>query len=86
MGRYDLEDAVRLVERKKAGERIGLEPALLEEWRPRIDSLFTRLDAAQERSLLPQEPPNAREVRDWLLAIRRSRLPPAPAAAEALQR
>jgi predicted nucleotidyltransferase len=86
MGRYDLEDAVRLVERKKAGERVGLEPALLEEWRPRIDGLFTRLDAAQERSFLSQEPPNVRELQDWLLAVRRSRLPPAPAVAKALQR
>jgi hypothetical protein len=86
MGRYDLEDAVRLIERKKVGERVGLEPALLEEWRPRIDDLFTRLDAAQERSFLPQEPPNVRELRDWLLAVRRSRLPSAPALAKALQR
>jgi predicted nucleotidyltransferase len=73
MGPYDLEDAMTLVERKRAGERVGLDPALLEVWRPRLDGLFARLDAAHEKSLLPSEPPNERELREWLLAVRRSR-------------
>jgi predicted nucleotidyltransferase len=70
MGRYDLDDAMGLVERKRAGERVGLEPALLEVWRPRVDSLFTRLDAAREKSPLPEDPASEHELREWLLAVR----------------
>ncbi|HSQ65143.1 MAG TPA: nucleotidyltransferase domain-containing protein [Polyangiaceae bacterium] len=73
MDRYDLADAAELVERKRAGERVGLDPALLEAWRPRIDALFARLDAALETSPLPEAPPNERELREWLMAVRRAR-------------
>ena len=52
---------------------VGLDPALLEAWRPRIDALFAQLDAARETSPLPEEPANEGEMRDWLLAVRRSR-------------
>ncbi len=74
MGRYDLADAVALVERKRAGERVGLDPGLLEAWRPRVDALFERLDLARESSALPEEPTNEAEVRDWLLSVRRAKL------------
>jgi hypothetical protein len=74
MPSYDLADAARLIERKRAGERVGLDPTLLEHWRPRVDGLFARLDDARERSLLPEDPANESEVREWLLAVRRSRL------------
>lgn len=73
MDHYGLDDARALIERKKAGERVGLDPALLEAWRPRVDALFEKLDAARETSLLPEEPPNENEVRDWLLDVRRGR-------------
>lgn len=73
MGRYDLADAAELVERKRAGERVGLEPHLLEAWRPRVDALFARLDEARETSVLPEDPRNEGEVREWLLSVRRSR-------------
>jgi uncharacterized protein len=73
MGRYGLSDAASLVERKRAGERVGLDPALLAEWRPRVDGLFVRLDEAREKSSLPEEPANEVEVREWLLAVRRAR-------------
>lgn len=73
MGAYHLEDAASLVERKRGGERVSLEPALLEEWRPRIDGLLARLDAAAERGPLPAEPTNVSEVEDWLLAVRKAR-------------
>jgi predicted nucleotidyltransferase len=72
MVRYDLADAGELVERKRAGERVGLNPDLVETWRPRVESLFARLDVARDTSPLPEEPPNEREVRDWLLAVRRA--------------
>jgi predicted nucleotidyltransferase len=73
MVRYGLEDAQGLVERKRAGERVGLDPVLLEAWRPRVEALFVKLDAARETSPLPDEPANEREIREWLLSVRRSR-------------
>jgi predicted nucleotidyltransferase len=76
MDRYDLADAVALVERKRAGERVGLDPGLLEAWRPRVAALFERLDTARDSSALPEEPTNEAEVRDWLLSVRRARFDP----------
>lgn len=66
-------DAMPLVERKRSGERVAIDRALLGEWRPRIDALFLRLDRARDASPLPEEPPNANEMRDWLVAVRRRR-------------
>jgi predicted nucleotidyltransferase len=73
MNAYGLADAAALVERKRAGERVGVDPALVEEWRPRLDALFARLDEAHDASRLPEEPPNEEELRAWLLAVRRAR-------------
>jgi hypothetical protein len=73
MNAYGVADTAALIERKRAGERVGLDPELLDLWRPRIDALLARLDAARERSLLPEEPRNEREIRQWLLHVRRSR-------------
>lgn len=73
MDRYDIADARELVERKRGGERVGLDAGLLEGWRPRVDALFARLDVARESSPLPEEPTNEGEVREWLLAVRRAR-------------
>jgi uncharacterized protein len=74
MARYGFADAMDLVERKRAGERVGLDPTLLETWRPRVEELFVRLDGADDASALPAEPPNEGDVREWLLEVRRSRL------------
>jgi predicted nucleotidyltransferase len=73
MGRYGIADVAVLVERKRSGERVGLDPELLEAWRPRIDALFVQLNQAHERSALPEDPPNEREMRDWLLGVRRAK-------------
>jgi predicted nucleotidyltransferase len=73
MSRYGVADAAELVERKRAGERVGLDPALVEAWHPRVDTLLARLDEAREQSPLPEEPPNVGEVEDWLIAVRRAR-------------
>jgi hypothetical protein len=73
MARYGVTDAAALIERKRAGERVGLDPGLLGAWRPRIDTLFGQLDQAREMSVLPEEPPNEREMRAWLLGVRRGR-------------
>lgn len=74
MDAYDAADARALIERKRAGERVGLDPTLLDAWRPRVDGLFRRLDTARAASPLPEAPPNEDELRAWLLDVRRSRL------------
>jgi hypothetical protein len=66
-------DAMPLIERKRSGERVAIDRALLDEWRPRIDGLFTRLDRARDASPLPEESQNTSELRDWLVATRRAR-------------
>lgn len=73
MDRYGISDASELVRRKLAGERVGLDPAQVELWNPRIAALFVRLDDSREKSALPEDPPNVEEVRAWLVAMRRSR-------------
>jgi predicted nucleotidyltransferase len=76
MDDYGLGDAQELVLRKRAGERVCLEPALLDAWRPRLASLFAELDRAREASPLPEEPSasSGAELEAWLVAVRRSRL------------
>jgi uncharacterized protein len=71
---YGIADAMSLVERKRSGERVGIDPELLAVWRPRIDALFARLDASHARSPLPADPPNEGELREWLLSVRKSRM------------
>lgn len=73
-GRYGIAEAEELVERKRAGERVGIEPELVEAWRASVERLFARLDAAREGSVLPEEPGNEGEVREWLVATRRGRM------------
>jgi predicted nucleotidyltransferase len=73
IGPFGLEDAGVLVERKRGGERVRLDPWLLVEWRPRVDQLLLRLDRAKERSPLPEDPLNEAEIREWLLAVRRAK-------------
>jgi predicted nucleotidyltransferase len=72
MDRCGLADARVLIERKRDGERVGLDVMLLEAWRPRVEALFTKLDAALDTSPLPEEPTNEGEIRDWLLSVRRA--------------
>jgi hypothetical protein len=74
MDPYGVPEAAALIERKRAGERAAIDPALLDVWLPRTDALFARLDTARDRSLLPEEPTNESELRAWLLDVRRSRL------------
>jgi predicted nucleotidyltransferase len=73
MDGYGVGDAAELIERKRAGERVGLDPTLVDAWRPRVDRLLARLDEAREKSPLPEDPRNVDEVQDWLLAVRRTR-------------
>ena len=64
-----------LVAAKRAGERTAIEPELLAEWRPKVEGVLGRLEAALERSVLPEEPRRAGEaaLEAWLLAVRKSR-------------
>ncbi|HEY2517767.1 MAG TPA: nucleotidyltransferase domain-containing protein [Polyangiaceae bacterium] len=73
MDRYGLPDAEALVERKRAGERVSLDGSLLDFWRPRLEELFQRLDAARDASVLPEDPANEEEMRAWLVAVRKRR-------------
>lgn len=72
---HALREAEPLVAVKRAGERLAPDPSLLEEWRPRIASLFDSHDAAVEKSALPLEPaPRAvADLEAWLIALRRAR-------------
>ncbi len=74
MDRYGVPEAAALVERKRAGERVVLGSMVVDEWLPRVDGLFARLDGAREASPLPEDPPNEPDLRDWLVATRRARL------------
>lgn len=62
-----------LIERKRAGERTPLEPAERERWRAHVGALLEGLDAARERSVLPEEPSNAAELEAFLIETRRAR-------------
>jgi predicted nucleotidyltransferase len=73
MDEYGFADAVTLVERKRAGERVALEQAQLDGWSPRVEALFAALDAARDASVLPEDPVNESEVRAWLMTVRRAR-------------
>jgi uncharacterized protein len=73
MDKYGYSDAAELVARKRSGERVALDPALLDAWRPRIEKLMADLDRARDQSPLPEEPTNEGQLRDWLMAARRAR-------------
>jgi predicted nucleotidyltransferase len=72
----DLSGAATLIERKRRGENVSLDPATLDAWRPRVERLVARLDAARDASPLPEAPPNEAEVRAFLLGVRRARFLP----------
>jgi len=73
MDAYGVPDARALVERKKAGERVALDPKQVEAWQPRVLGLFEKLDEARAKSVLPEEPSNEEEMRAWLLSVRKRR-------------
>jgi predicted nucleotidyltransferase len=72
--RYGLDDVDALVTARRAGLGATLDAATLAAWRPRLDDLFARLDAAHAASVLPDAPANEPALRAWLLAVRRARL------------
>jgi predicted nucleotidyltransferase len=70
---YELRETHELIEAKRAGERTAAAPELLDAWRARVESVLERLDAARERSVLPDEPCEVGALEAWLVALRRSR-------------
>ena len=72
---YDLGDARDLIAAKRAGERIAIDPAILEAWRPRLDVVLKRLDTTRDSSSLPEDPPieAVRALEAWLVGVRKSR-------------
>jgi predicted nucleotidyltransferase len=67
---YGYGDARELIERKKAGERVELDPASLAHWSTRIQRAFELLDDAHLDSALPDEPVYTRELEAWLIEVR----------------
>lgn len=74
LGEYGLGRANDLVERKLAGERTELAPGELAHWQRPLGDLLAGLEVAAATSILPEEPPNEREIEEWLCAFRASRL------------
>jgi uncharacterized protein len=64
-----------LVDAKRRGERAELTPSIAERWRGEVARAFEVLDGALARSILPEEPPNVREVEAWLVRLRREGMP-----------
>jgi hypothetical protein len=70
---YELRDARELVLAKRAGEGTAADRALLDAWRPKVADVFGRLDAARDRSVLPEEPRGVAALEAWLIAARKAR-------------
>ena len=73
MERYGFGEAGELVAWKRRGERSELSARLSEHWRGQVGRAFEQLDAARERSVLPEEPQGSEALEAWLLEVRRSR-------------
>ncbi|WP_225411623.1 nucleotidyltransferase domain-containing protein [Stigmatella hybrida] len=72
MDRYGFSEAGELVAWKRRGERSELSEALSERWRGQVGRAFEQLDAARERSVLPEAPQGTDALEAWLLELRRS--------------
>lgn len=70
---HGVEGVDALVLRKQAGEQTQLDRQTSDQWGARVEALFTRLDEARDRSVLPRDPANEADVADWLLSVRRRR-------------
>jgi predicted nucleotidyltransferase len=66
--------ARELIAAKQAGEKASLTPDASERWAGEITRAFALLSDARGASCLPEEPPNAAALNDWLIALRRERL------------
>ncbi len=73
MDRYGFGEAGELVTWKRRGERSELSAELSEHWRGQVGRAFEQLDAARDRSVLPEEPQGSEALETWLLDLRRAR-------------
>ncbi|AUX25786.1 hypothetical protein SOCEGT47_063380 [Sorangium cellulosum] len=71
---YGFGAARELIEAKRAGEKTTLTPEAADRWAEQASRAFSTLEAAHDSAVLPAEPPNARELDAWLLALRKARL------------
>lgn len=60
-----------LLERKRVGERAGIEAGEAARWQTLARSALMRLDTALAQSSLPPEPTNLGDMESWLLDLRR---------------
>jgi len=72
LSRYRLTDAQELITAKTKGEKAPLPDALSLAWRERVSELFAMLEAAAEKSVLPEEPSEraVAALDEWLLEFR----------------
>ncbi len=68
---YGYGDVTELIEAKKQGERAVLADSDRQAWLTRLDRLFAALDEARATSVLPDEPPDAAALEEWLVDLRR---------------
>ena len=71
---FGFSEARELIDQKRRGELAELPEPLIERWRGQIGRAFELLDAALQSSPLPDDPPNVRDLDEWLLAVRRKDL------------
>jgi len=73
MGEHGFAHASELLEIKRTGERAALPAAIAGRWLAEAPRVLTVLDAARERSVLPEEPANREAIESWLVELRRRR-------------
>lgn len=71
---HGFEAARELVEAKRRGEKSELAPDVAERWKGTVGRAFDLLDSALSGSPLPEDPPNAKDVEEWLVSTRRATL------------
>ncbi len=73
MDEHGFAAARELLEIKRTGERAPLPVPVATHWLAETRRVFEILDAAKQRSPLPEEAPNAAELEAWLIELRRAR-------------
>jgi predicted nucleotidyltransferase len=71
---YGFADARELLILRRLGESAALEPGTAARWEAHLSRAFATLEAARDRSVLPEAPEGADELEAWLVAERRKRL------------
>jgi len=72
MDDYGFAAARELLDRKRQGERIPLEPAMAAHWLVESRRALEALDAARASSPLPEEPTTRADLDAWLVSLRRA--------------